>query len=185
MRTLLAGFLLALAAVSALVAVTQMNATGDAQDVANDRGWTDSTPIVNPVECKAGCGDARHPTKILSVKEFHRLVAEYESEPRTGGKALDALCYYGGQTLGFMDSEEFTLDVSKRALLKHELQKDQALLSVRLIDADGNVCLSMLEHRVPLGERNHLHVDSTTIATPPIISGTVKRVGLHHIWARF
>ena len=59
-----------------------------------------------------------------------------------------------------------------------------AFLSVRVTDENGVVRISMLRKRVAFDQRAH-HELMKWLTLPPEISGTVKRVGLYHIWARF
>ena len=69
-------------------------------------------------------------------------------------------------------------------MLERELDRRHALLSVRLVDAAGKERLRLGPTRVPLGEKQHRLAEDTTDLQAPEVSGTVRRVGLHHLWTR-
>jgi len=134
----------------------------------------------------ASCGDARHPTPPLLKADYDRLLAQYALEPIQESAALDALCYYGIQTRDML--AQFgtgTLDKEREEFLRREVRRTHAFLSVRVIDEHGVVRVSMMRKRVQFDRRSHHEVDEVVDVVPPEISGTVKRVGLYHIWARF
>jgi len=47
------------------------------------------------------------------------------------------------------------------------------------------VRVNLARQKVQIDERNHYAVTDVHNVIPPEVSGTIKRVGLHHIWARF
>lgn len=136
--------------------------------------------------CVAGCADARHPTATLTENEYHSLIKAFAIEPLTGGKAQDALLYYGPQAetmLTRLGAEG--LDARHLNQLQRELSRRFAYLSVRVIDENGAERVRLDRRRVPFDVQQHLDVDRADNLLPPQISGTIKRVGLHHIWTRF
>jgi hypothetical protein len=134
----------------------------------------------------ASCGDARHPTPELLEAEFHKLMAQYAADNLTDSEALDSLCFYGVQTRDMLAVHGTgPLDDDRAAFLRREVTRTHAYLSVRVIDDAGVERVTMMRKRVPFDIRCHHEVDGVNDVTPPSISGTLKRVGLYHIWARF
>ena len=52
------------------------------------------------------------------------------------------------------------------------------------MDERGVERLRLGNRRVPLGVKKHLLPADPGDLPPPEISGTVRRVGLHHLWTR-
>lgn len=167
-------------------------------------GWWLSRPTSPPEpetasECKivppplpkkkpscASCGDARHPTPPLALEEYDRLLVQYSREPIDASDALDALCFYGVQARAMIETHGTGgLDPERAAFLRRETSRTHAYLSVRVIDEHGVLRVSMMRKKVAFDQRSHHAVDEVVDVEPPEISGTVKRVGLYHIWARF
>lgn len=141
-------------------------------------------PLEAPI-C-VGCGDARHLTRRLNENEFRELMRSYAAEPTEGGSALDSLCYYGPQALFMLDAVgECGLEKMKAARLRAELRRDHVYFSVRVIDENGVERLTLKNSYTPFDANVHHHLNATKDVPPCEISGTLKRVGLHHIWARF
>lgn len=135
----------------------------------------------------ASCGDARHPTKYLSKSEFHTLIADFAAGPipenDETNAAIDALCYYGPQTEAWLASERPELPTKHAAFLSSELSRKQVNLAVRVIDENGIERVSF-DSLVDIDQRGHHHTHAVGL-TAPEVAGTIKRTGLHHIWARF
>ena len=134
----------------------------------------------------SSCGDARHPTPPLLKEDFETLLARYAVDTIDDSAALDTLCYYGVQTRDMLaEHGAGALDKDHEAFLLRELSRTYVYLSVRVTDDEGIVRVSFDHHKVNIDERNHHAVDAVNNVIPPEISGTVKRVGLYHIWSRF
>ena len=134
----------------------------------------------------SSCGDARHPTPPLLKEEYLSLIARYALEPVHDSAALDSLCFYGVQTRDMLNLYGADgLDNERAALLSAEVSRTHAYLSVRVIDTNGVVRVNLARQKVQIDERNHYAVTDVHNVIPPEVSGTIKRVGLHHIWARF
>lgn len=135
--------------------------------------------------CASGCAASSHPTGELSDFEFDELKRQFALGPMDEtNKALETLLYYGRQTSQLLETQgTFPLDVERIAFLKNELCKTHALVSFRIVDENGKVRTHMPPTRVPLDRR---HVFDMEVENLPdlITSGTVKRVGLHHLWTR-
>ncbi|MHC4840818.1 MAG: hypothetical protein ACYTDT_07610 [Planctomycetota bacterium] len=131
----------------------------------------------------ASCGDARHPTKFLTKSEFHDLLRDFAAAPLGQNPAIDALCYYGPQAEALLTTEKTDLPREHLAFLKHELARKQVNLAVRVIDENGIERISF-DSYVDIDQRGHHHTHAIGL-TAPEVAGTIKRTGLHHIWARF
>ena len=158
------------------------------QDLGPDEPGAPGTPG-DPVEvCATGCAAVPAPDLDLGRSEFERLVRDFGREPLTGGPALETLLFHGASARGWIDylgsAALEPLGAERAALLTAELDRDQALLSVRVTDADGNERFTLDRVRVPLAEKQHLHPDAALDLQLPEVSGTVQRVGLNHLWTR-
>ncbi|MEE9310834.1 MAG: hypothetical protein V3V10_00350 [Planctomycetota bacterium] len=131
----------------------------------------------------ASCGDARHPTKYLSKSEFQTLINDFNSAAIGENAAIDALCYYGPQTESWLASERPEISPDHAAFLDTELSRKQVKLAVRVIDVNGVERISF-DSLVDIDQRGHHHTHAVGL-TAPEVAGTIKRTGLHHIWARF
>ena len=76
------------------------------------------------------------------------------------------------------------LDSQRLTYLKKELQVNEAYIDVRIRTQDNREVLHLGETRIPMGEKQHLHAGFAEKHIPTEVSGTVKRVGVDHMWAR-
>lgn len=135
--------------------------------------------------CASGCAASRHPTGKLSKAKYHWLLRRFAEQPlEETSTALESLMYFGRQTLLWMEHEGTgKLDAARVELLERELKKTYAIVRFRIVDEHGVVRVSIPPTRVPLDRRHVFNMDTQDL--PPLItSGTVKRVGLHHLWTR-
>ncbi len=135
--------------------------------------------------CASGCAASRHPTRDLTKQEYHELLARYAHEPMDEtSEAFEALLYFGRQTRQMLDSEgSGPLDPLRDFVLREELKFTHAKIAMRVVDDNGEIRSSLPPTRVPL-DRRHVFVMDTNNVQPLITSGTVKRVGLYHLWTR-
>jgi hypothetical protein len=135
--------------------------------------------------CASGCTAHNHPTTELSKAKYHWLLRRFAEQPLdSSSPALESLMYFGRQTNLWMQREGTApLDKSRVHLLKRELKKTHAYLTFRVVDEHGIVRVHVPRTRVPL-DRRHVYSMDTKDLPPLITSGTVKRVGLHHLWTR-
>lgn len=138
-----------------------------------------------PQVCASGCAASRHPTGKLSKAKYLWLLRRFAEQPMDeGSPALENLMYYGRQTELWMEKlGTRDLDADRVALLKRELPKTHAIVRFRIVDEHGVVRVTIPPTRVPL-DRRHVFRMQTKDLPPLITSGTVKRVGLHHLWTR-
>ena len=136
-----------------------------------------------PQVCASGCAASNHATPELKRPAFNRLLATYQRGPLDEtNAALESLLFYGRQSDLFLKSTEVSSS-EHGAFLRQQLQKTHALLSFRVVDEEGIVRVEMKQTRVPL-DRRHVFDMETHNIQPLVTSGTVKRVGLHHLWTR-
>lgn len=135
--------------------------------------------------CASGCAASRHPTNELTKSKYLWLLKQFAEEPMSeDSPALESLLFYGRQTLVWMNRlGTEPLDKKRTAFLKRQLTRTHALISFRIVDEHGETRVFMPPTRVPLDRRHEFRMETKDL--PPLItSGTVKRVGLHHLWTR-
>lgn len=139
-----------------------------------------------PDVCDTGCSAASSAIDELSVEEYLALIEAWAADPdREGGRALETLLFHGAQVPGLAAFHGTgSLRGSDVAYLLREVARDHALLSVRLVNEAGEERLRLGPARVPLGEKQHLFPEHLSDLQPPEVSGTVRRVGVDHLWAR-
>ena len=135
--------------------------------------------------CASGCAASNHPTKELTPEYFHELLGQYATEPMDETSfALESLLYFGRQTLVLLNEEgDYPLDPLRSDFLRQELKKTHAKVEVRVVDEHGEVRTWLPPTRVPLDRRHEFDMQVNNVQ-PLITSGTVKRVGLYHLWNR-
>lgn len=135
--------------------------------------------------CASGCAASRHPTPELTKKHFHQLMQQFALEPMDQSSfALESLLFFGRQTSLFLQSEGTApLDAPRTDLLREQLKVTHAMIEIRLVDEYGEVRTWLPPTRVPL-DRRHVFDMEVKRLQPLITSGTVKRVGLYHLWTR-
>lgn len=150
-----------------------------------------------PHVCASGCSANAHPTKPLTKKEFHRLMGEYARQPIREDKpdsALEELLYFNRQTLLFMDrdgpiyfdgqGQEQRLEAERAAFLRRELSRRHVYVEVRVVDENGVIRLWNKPARVPMDIRHGFVMENNRFPQYTEPTGTVKRVGLYHLWQR-
>ncbi len=135
--------------------------------------------------CASGCALSRHPTKELKRDEYHALLAGFAGgEMDEKNLAFETLLYYGRQTKQMMQREGTApLDSLRVLTLENELKKTHAFISIRVVDEQGEIRSWLPPTRVPLDRRHEFIMDVNNVQ-PLMTSGTVKRVGLYHLWTR-
>lgn len=135
--------------------------------------------------CASGCALSNHPTEKLSKTTFQRLISEFAAEPMSeDSEALESLLFYGSQTQKLAESVgTYPLDQRRAAFLSQQLHRNHAVVSFRIVDERNAIRATLAPTRVPLDIRHEFQVDRNRLQ-PMEASGTVKRVGLHHLWTR-
>lgn len=135
--------------------------------------------------CASGCALSRHPTGNLSTRQFSRLLDQYRNGPLDStNAALEELLFYGPQTRMLALSEQLrSLPAKHATFLLNELRMTHAKVSLRVIDSEGEIRTWLEPTTVPF-DRRHVFDMKTKNLQPLVTSGTVKRVGLDHVWVR-
>ncbi|MEK6237839.1 MAG: hypothetical protein N2C14_24275 [Planctomycetales bacterium] len=135
--------------------------------------------------CASGCAASRHPTKELTKKSFRDLMRQFARQPISENSlALETLLYFGRQTRLMIEKEGFEpLNQERADFLWRELGRGHASIAIRVIDENGEIRSWAPVTKVPL-DRRHVFSMETNNVQPLVTSGTVKRVGLHHLWTR-
>ncbi len=135
--------------------------------------------------CASGCAASNHPTPLLTKDEYLRLIGDYANQPMTeDSPALEALLYYGRQTEMYLDRVgPQALDDRRLTFLRRELTRTHAYVSFRVVDTNGVIRVYLPPTRVALDIRHEFTMDTHELQ-PLVTSGTIKRVGLYHLWQR-
>ena len=137
------------------------------------------------IVCASGCAASRHPTEKLDEQSFHELLDQYAGDPMDEtSSALESLLYFGPQTKEMIQKHGFgPLDRVRADFLWSELKVSHALISIRVVDEKGIVRSWLKPTRVPFDRRHEFEMEVDKVQ-PNETSGTVKRVGLYHLWTR-
>ncbi len=140
-----------------------------------------------PPSCATGCAAIATPEKTLSLEEYELLLQRFAAEPPSAeSAALEALLFHGAEARRLLAQHgPGPLDRERAALLGRELARRRVLLSLRLVGEEGVVRASFGPRSVPLDDRRHLAMTEATDLSLPEISGSVRRVGLNHLWTRW
>lgn len=135
--------------------------------------------------CKSGCALSNHPTDELSVVRFRRLLAQYSREAiKTPSQSLEVLLFYGRQTRQLLTEHGSPqLSAAHASFLSKEVRRSHVKVSLRLLDDHGEVIAKLPSTRVPLDRRHEFVLESSKLPAVKA-SGTIKRVGLKHLWTR-
>lgn len=134
--------------------------------------------------CASGCALSRHPTPLLTKKKFVELCKQYRAEePKLESRSLDSLIFYGSQTARHLNTNPAALPKEHTAFLSHQLAASQLIVEIRVIEEGGRVRVSLPPTKVPQHIRQEFAMDVADLNTT-ITSGTLKRVGLNHVWQR-
>ena len=135
--------------------------------------------------CASGCAVSRHPTRELSAEEYWQLLESYQrGSLDRSNQALESLLFFGAQTRHLINQHGLaSLDRSHAEFLWEQLQTTRATISLRVVDRQGRVRSWLDQSTVPF-DRRHIFEMATSDLQPLVTSGTVKRVGLDHLWVR-
>lgn len=137
-------------------------------------------------ECTTSCSLAKHPIPELTEHGFEVAVRAYGKElVDAPSESLETLLFYGSRTLSLME-EVGTADLSEAHLkfLRKELSRDQAWVSLRMVDEKEKVLVSYGPTLVPLGAKQHLSAIGKNLKAMEF-NGTVMRTGVNYLWSRY
>lgn len=144
-------------------------------------------PATELATCASGCGGIdKHPKPHLEDAGYDDLLARYAAEPMDEtSPALEALLYHHVHVRDYLAAGRTgDLDPARLAFLSRELERTHVWIEIRLVDEDGIVRQRLAPTLVPLEEKQHLLASESVSLQPASYNGTVKRIGLHHLWTR-
>ena len=135
--------------------------------------------------CASGCAASHHPTRPLTSEHFASLMRQFQQQPLDEtSPALEELLYFGPQARQQIEQHGYLgLDPARSRFLWNQLTVTGALISLRVVDEHGRIRSWLDPNRVPF-DRRHVFSMKTENVQPHVTSGTIKRVGLKHIWVR-
>jgi len=140
----------------------------------------------DPKNCGPGCASANDAPGQLTASEIDELLARYSLEPMAqGSEALETLLFAHHQVEPLIRAREtLPLDPKREAFLRAELAKSSAWLDMRIVDALGVERVRLGAMRVELGVKQHVAPSRLVRLQALEVSGTVRRVGVDHLWTR-
>ena len=159
--------------------------TPEAADPALEGSASSPAAHAKAAACATGCAVGNHPITPLGelgyLGALERMATGSAAEKEA---ALETLLFHGLETRDLLaDLGTGPLAPSDAALLRRELSRRHARLSVRVVDETGVVRAEIDHARFRVGIKEHVHA-TTERLQPPEVSGTVHRTGLHHLWTR-
>lgn len=140
--------------------------------------------------CATGCAAVRDSGEAPTSGELAALFERAHAGPWSGANlALETLLFHGAETRAWLgDRDTYAHSLAEQRFgerLDAELARQHAQLEVRFRTETGRTVLQLEPTRVPLGVKQHLWTaDVDGDLQVPEISGTVRRVGLDHLWTR-
>ncbi len=135
--------------------------------------------------CASGSRVSRHPTERLTKRRFDELLQQLQQEsPTAESLAFETLLFYGRQTADLIaqfGTGDLNPAVAKSLLT--ELRRTHVRIEIRVVDERGEVRSWLPATRLPLDRRHVFRMQAERLQ-PLVMSGTVKRVGLDHLWTR-
>ena len=133
------------------------------------------------------CGSHSHFDPPITRVEYMQLIERFGKGPLDEtNQALETLLYHGRETEFFLSRDDLPCPPADHlAFLKKELTKTHGMVSFRIVDDEGVERVRLGPQKVPFGKKQHLHPETRLDVQDMDFSGTLKRVGLYHIWARF
>lgn len=134
--------------------------------------------------CASGCALSRHPTPKLSEDAFRELLVAYSRETfDRESAALNELIFFGSQTAQLLKSFTGDLPAQHALFLKRSLALQNFRVELRVVDELGVVRVALPPTSVPQHVRQEFAMKVNDFP-PAVTSGTIKRVGLNHVWQR-
>jgi hypothetical protein len=143
-------------------------------------------PDLDAKSCGPGCASANDAPGQLSKDEIEGLLLRFGTEPMARGSvALETLLFSHRQVEPLLKARKaLPLDAERETFLRTELAKSHAWLDMRVVDTHGVERVRLGALRVELGVKQHVAPRRLVGLQPLEVSGTVRRVGLDHLWTR-
>ncbi|MBL4849713.1 MAG: hypothetical protein JKY65_29645 [Planctomycetes bacterium] len=151
----------------------------------SSRPSPDVAPVSSSPDCVGSCSAVADGPSVAEPLQVRRWLSDFRSQPLSGeSAALESLLFYREATRRELASAgALALDRGRLALLKREVTRDAVYLEVRVRDASGRVRLRLPKTQIVLDRKQHLALEND-LGQEVEYSGTVKRVGLDHLWVR-
>ena len=155
--------------------------------VTNARGTEPGAAPAEGEACTTGCSLAKHAIPDFTEEMFAEALASYATSAATEtSEALDTLLFYNKRTTELLDTlGHGPLSEDHVSFLRSELARDQAVVSIRMVDENGVVRVSYGPEKVSLGKKQHLAPSETGNLFAMEFNGTVMRTGLNYLWSRY
>lgn len=135
--------------------------------------------------CAVGCAAIPDETPNFTQQDFIKHLKKFATQPLDKASIdLETLLFYGKYTKQWLPQTSM-LDAEHALFLQRELQKTHVKIELRVTDERGQVRIELPPTLVEIGTKYHQHVSQTHDMQPLEMSGTIKRVGVHHLWSRF
>ncbi len=138
-------------------------------------------------ECTTSCSLAKHPIAPFDELDFELALAKYaKAKPESEDAGLETLLFYGPDTKRYLEALGYgELDAAHRAVLDRELAREEATVTLRLVDEhDERVRAIYGPHAVPIGKKQHLATVGDGLLAMEF-NGTVMRTGVNYLWSRY
>lgn len=136
--------------------------------------------------CSSGCARPEHPVHV-EHEEIDAWLQQFASAPiGAESLAVDSLLFYGHETTELLSHHEHDfLPEEHERWLRRELRRDRVATSFRLVDDTTGEVLGHHEDVFPWTDHQDFVLSDTGPLGRVSMNGKVKRVGAHHLWARF
>lgn len=133
-----------------------------------------------PPACSSSCATASTSSPAATDREVRAWLAGYAKAPfRNAGPDLETLLFHATVVRDALwRGVGGALPDAHLQFLNRELAITSATVGLRVVEPDGTERTWLNRTGVPFDEKSHLHAPSCEVSI------TLKRVGLHHIWAR-
>ena len=135
-------------------------------------------------DCAGGCSAAAPAEEALGADRLSSLFGALADQPPGAPcPELDEILFAGVEAAAYLEDRKPRLDPAWARFLSVELARQDVRVQVRVKGEDGSTGIRV-DKVVRLGKRTHVAPEHTRGLTPPEVTLTVRRVGLHHLWTR-
>ncbi len=138
-------------------------------------------------DCTTGCSLGKHAIPDFTINDFYKAMEGYAAAAASAeGEDLDTLLFHRKRTLDFLETEGTEpLSPEHVQFLRRELGRENAIVTIRMVDEHGRTRVTYGPEEVPLGEKQHLAPAEVGNLFAMEFNGTVMRTGLYHLWSRY
>lgn len=139
-------------------------------------------------DCVGSCAFVHDAPPELDAARYQALVKAFASEPMAAGsEALEEILFHHVAARALVARlGTDPLDPERAAFLRRELGQERAWIDMRVVDADGVERIRLRPNHVLMDHKQHLFPAAADLVRMQEleVSGTVRRVGLDHLWTR-